>query len=368
MVDVIRPDRLRLAEGSLEPGIFVYEPISDILSDKVGILQHCTEKKMAFWKKGEEGFVSLEVNSNTLCGGDVLASDGRGNLRVLLSKIANQNTLLLTDECENRCTFCSQPPKPSGHYFQDALLALQSYEGEGVIGLTGGEPTLFWDDFINFVKSITELKRFNFHLLSHGRNFADAEKVNVLNESDFTKKTLFGVPFHGPNDLFHDQVTGSIGSFDQTMRGVQNLAFTGAALELRIILTQQIAPVLVDTVEMLWSHFRWVRPTIAIMQLEPVGWANKHYESLYVDPLKIQPAWDQLCDLIGRTSCRVALYNFPRCQLPQSLRKQAHQSISDWKNYYADECFRCIEKPNCCGFFSSSTGRAAPLVSPISGI
>lgn len=368
MVDVIRPDRLKLAEGSLEPGIFVYEPISDNLSDKVGILRHCTAEKLAFRKKGQEGFVSLEVNSNMLSEGDVLASDGRGNLRVLLSKKANQNTLLLTDECNNRCTFCSQPPKSSGHYFKDATLALQSYEGEGVIGLTGGEPTLFWGDFITFVKSTSELKRFHFHLLSHGRNFGDIEKVNALNEYDFAKKTLFGIPFHGPSDVFHDQVTGSIGSFDQTMRGVQNLAFIGAALELRIILTQQITPVLIDTVEMLWSHFRWARPTIAIMQLEPVGWANKHYEFLYVDPHKMQAVWDQLSDLIGRTSCRVALYNFPTCQLPESLRNQAHQSISDWKNYFPDECSMCIEKTNCCGFFSSSTGRAAPLARPISGI
>ena len=365
MARVVRPDRLQISGDILEQGLFVFEPKSVSLNNEVGVIrQHETGYSVNKDNSREVWFQSDDFAA-VLNKGDVLSSDGRGNIRVLLSKSANQNTLLLTDECNNRCTFCSQPPKKSGHYFETAKQALNCYEGSGVIGLTGGEPTLFWDDFLSFIQEVSLSDIFEFHLLSHGRTFEEAARVQSLVECGFVAKTLFGIPVHGPNQSTHDQVTGQKGSFDQTLHGIQNLAFVGAALEIRIILTQQIVPVLLNTIEMLWSHFRWVKPTIALMQLEPVGWGNKNYESLYVDPTQLTVSFDELENFMLRTGCRLALYNFPLCHVPRNLRPIAHQSISDWKNYFADECQSCLIQSKCAGFFKSANGRKRPSIIPI---
>jgi hypothetical protein len=43
--------------------------------------------------------------------------------------------------------------------------------------------------------------------------------------------------------------------------------------------------------------------------------------------------------------------------LPASLHDVARQAISDWKNAYVGECEHCSQKPDCGGFFVSSTAR-----------
>ena len=46
--------------------------------------------------------------------------------------------------------------------------------------------------------------------------------------------------------------------------------------------------------------------------------------------------------------------NYPLCLIDSSLRKDAIKSISDWKNYYPDECQDCTKKELCGGYFSSA--------------
>src|SRR5689334_16567123 len=44
-----------------------------------------------------------------------------GFVRILLSRSANSNSLLVTERCDNRCLFCSQPPKEQD---DDVLLGM----------------------------------------------------------------------------------------------------------------------------------------------------------------------------------------------------------------------------------------------------
>ena len=365
MANVVRRDRIKLEGQVLERGIYVFEPSNESTPQGVGVIRRSDDGFSTTDSGGLVVHFDQRAIEEFISKGDVIFSDGKGNLRVALSSWANQNTLLLTDECDNRCSFCSQPPKPSGHYFENAILAIKAYEGSGVIGLTGGEPTLFWDEFLGFAERLAKQDQFSYHLLSHGRNFAEPKKVQALVDNGFAEKTLFGIPVHGPDADSHDRVTGQIDSFSQTVEGIQNLAYVGAALEIRIIVTQQILPHLVETVEMLWSLFRWAKPVIAVMQLEPVGWANKYYESLFVESGRLAVTFSALQELRYRTGCQLAFYNFPLCHIPETLRDATHQSISDWKNQFYDGCGRCVMKKDCSGFFASAKDSRRPSIYPV---
>ena len=64
---------------------------------------------------------------------------------------ANSNTLLLTEECDQRCIMCSQPPKNKRYdnfnlYKQATLLMPQN----STLGISGGEPTLLKKTIVQF--------------------------------------------------------------------------------------------------------------------------------------------------------------------------------------------------------------------------
>ena len=84
--------------------------------------------------------------------GDIVRLDRRA-ARVVLSEHSRHNTLLVTEECDNLCLFCSQPPRPSGSYFREAQRALANFRGEGTVGLSGGEPTMFWQELLRLLSN-----------------------------------------------------------------------------------------------------------------------------------------------------------------------------------------------------------------------
>ncbi len=77
--------------------------------------------------------------------GDIASVSANGMLRVVLSRNANHNTVLVTERCNNLCSFCSQPPREGNDdwLLGQAMLALADFSFDGVIGVSGGEPLLY---------------------------------------------------------------------------------------------------------------------------------------------------------------------------------------------------------------------------------
>ncbi|TFU21633.1 His-Xaa-Ser system radical SAM maturase HxsC, partial [Proteus mirabilis] len=96
---------------------------------------------------------------------------------------------------------------------------------------------------------------------------------------------------------------------------------------------------------------------ISIMNLEPVGWAKKNWDNLYISPDKYIENLNLAINMADISQLPIALFNYPLCHLPNSLWKYTIQSISDWKNYYPNECDQCKMKSHCGGYFSSSYGK-----------
>ncbi|ARN76294.1 His-Xaa-Ser system radical SAM maturase HxsC [Oceanicoccus sagamiensis] len=291
--------------------------------------------------------------------GDILEVNYKSsNIRVILSSAARQHTLLVTEDCNNKCIFCSQPPKPTGQFYDQVLLALSAFDQQGIFGITGGEPTYFWDDFVLFLKN-TFLSNpdKDYHILSHGRVFSDEKKVKEIQGIGASKKVVFGIPLHGDSPELHDKITGVPGSFEETVKGLLNLAFSGFELEIRLVVNRynyEKIPLIVDLIR---AKFRAVNPVIALMQLEPAGWAKNRYDDLFVPADKQKEQLDAVISSCELHKTSLALFNYPLCHLPPIAHKYANKSISDWKNYFPSLCNSCSIKDDCCGFFYSAQGR-----------
>lgn len=108
--------------------------------------------------------------------GDIGIINNGNMIRVILSRRANHNTVLVTERCNNLCLFCSQPPKKSNDdwLLTQSALAIASFGLDGVVGVSGGEPLLYGDDFLHFIDFIIENSPDTaLHVLTNGRKFAD---------------------------------------------------------------------------------------------------------------------------------------------------------------------------------------------------
>lgn len=292
--------------------------------------------------------------------GDVVYVDAkRGILRGILSARANANTLLVTEQCENRCTFCSQPPNflPDTHLYHKALLSLLNFNTEQTVGISGGEPTTNRHGFTTLLRQLDFFQnRTPLHILSHGRNFADQTYCEEIASLTNNRRVLWGIPLYGHTSKLHDILVGADGAFIQTLQGLLNLSAWPQPIELRIVVTAQNYKYVEHIVRFASNSFSNIA-AFSIMNLEPIGWARNNWDHLFVSAHCQKESLGRAISAAGSHGIPVSLFNYPLCLLDESIRAYAAKSISDWKNYYPEQCEDCKLKPDCCGFFTSAKGR-----------
>lgn len=363
MAELVRQDIATISGGQLDYPVYVLgrEPIGE-----AEFVSGLIELESGYIQCSKSGQIVQSADISQIAErGDIFFSNRNGTtLRTALSKRTHQNTLLVTEQCDNNCTFCSQPPRNLPDYYDLADAALNEFDGSGVIGISGGEPTLHWEKFISLLTSEAS-RKFSFHVLTHGRNLSSQIRVRELQKRGIINSVLFGIPLHGANSNSHDAVTDVIGSWEETIEGLINLRHVNAALEIRIIITEQILGELDATIALIHSILGTSGYKLALMRLEPTGWAKSHLnllrpsierESLIID------------EAIRSTLVRgqdISIYNYPLCLISASNRSYACKSISDWKNVYPDKCSKCALKPNCSGLFKSERMNVIDQLRPV---
>jgi hypothetical protein len=104
------------------------------------------------------------------------------------------------------------------------------------------------------------------------------------------------------------------------------------------------------------------------MQMELMGYAKDNLSDLWIDPLDYSTELERAVLKLHHRDIRVSIYNTQLCILPDNIRRFAVRSISDWKNIYIDECEDCLFKPDCAGFFASSTEMHSRGIMAIKGL
>lgn len=299
--------------------------------------------------------------------GDIVLLEPSGVGTVLFEIGSNDNAILLTEKCNSRCIMCPQPPQHS-EFEEDCLSDALQVIGlmdptTKILGITGGEPTLFWESFEKVVSACIErAPAIYLQLLTNGRILRSYEKAEKL--ATVCGQNLYvGVPLYGDFDSLHDRHSGVKGAFWETVEGLFNLQQVGIPTELRIVMTRLNYDRLPEWAEFVYRTFPFLS-RIAFMELEPVGYASRNLKTLWIEPEEYVPFLEKAVRILHRRDMEVSIFNCQLCNLPESLWRFSCKSISGWKTSYLPECTKCGMNFKCGGFFASSKVLKAGNISP----
>ena len=300
--------------------------------------------------------------------GDIIhvPADGR-RVTVLWKNSARHNGLLLTEQCDNYCLMCSQPPKDrdDSWLFDRARKVISLLPaGAQALSLTGGEPTLHADALIGLLEHCKRAAPgLSIHLLSNGRRFADpgfARRYAAVGLADI----MVGIPVYAPEPGLHDFIVQAAGAFDETIHGILNLASLGQAVEIRVVVQRHTVPVLASLATFIARNLPFVAQ-VALMGLEMTGLARPNSALVWADPADYQRELAEAVGILTTAGISTRIYNHQLCVLDRRLWPYAVRSISDWKNDYLDICRSCSVRDACGGVFTTSGNRLSQHLHPV---
>ena len=267
----------------------------------------------------------------------------------------DDNVFFLTESCPHKCIMCPQPPSKHDKALESKnmqILKLIPKHYSKSICLTGGEPTILKDYYLNLLAKIRQKFKHNVLItLTGGTQFSN---LNFLNKFVALKSdSIVAISFPSDIDTMSDFIVGKNGSFYQTHNGIYNLAKANEKIELRIVVSKLNYKRLPFMADYIYKNYPFVYH-IAIMGLEFIGYAESNYNQIYINPKEYDEFLQECVKKLARYDMNVSIYNIPLCLLDKSIRKYAVKSISKWKNAYHKICSQCDEKEFCCGVFTTS--------------
>ncbi|SHK60653.1 His-Xaa-Ser system radical SAM maturase HxsC [Shimia gijangensis] len=289
-------------------------------------------------------------NVHDFDGDVILAVPGRKSVHRLVRSQSKHNTFLVTEQCDQKCVMCSQPPKKHHQDLFDCFLdAVRLAPIGATIGISGGEPMLHKDRLFHFLIKSQKLRPdVRFHILTNGQHFTSGDQ-RTLSLLDL-RSILWGIPIYSADAEIHDRIVAKTGAHEVLLQNLAFLGSVGGLIELRTVLLRSN----VQGLASLADHITTFQPFAhywAIMQLENIGygrmnWAGEFYDnSVAFDPIA------KSIDLATARGIPPSLFNFPLCTVPDDYRPNCFASISDWKQKFIHECRGCALRSTCGGFF-----------------
>lgn len=291
-----------------------------------------------------------------LCEGDIVGIHSDGVVNTLYRINSFHNFLLFTERCNSNCLMCSQPPRDKDD--TNYLFSLHSQTIPLIpkdcpeLGITGGEPTLLGDRYFTLLELLKEeLPNTEIHCLTNGRSFAWPNIANRLGDMEYSRMML-GIPIYSDYSAQHDYIVQAKDAFNQTVKGLYNLAKRNVRIELRIVLHQQTIPRLLKLAKFIYRNLPFAEH-VTFMGLEHQGYTPFNINKLWIDPLDYNNELFESVTYLADMGMNVSIYNAQLCITPRNVWQYTRKSISDWKNIYHDECTKCSVRDNCGGFFAS---------------
>ena len=342
LVSVLARDRGFVVVDELPTSEFkaIFLPFASKLAPNVGCPVYRLPKELEYL--GEDDVVALK--------------SGDSHIRVLYRKSSNQNSILLTERCNHYCLMCSQPPKN----IDDSYLMAETKDLVKLIpqdtleiGFTGGEPTLYGDEFISLMQLCKNyLPNTAVHILSNGRAFKDIEfarKYAAICHPDM----MLGIPLYSDDPVSHNHIVQAENAFDETLRGILNLKSLNQAVEIRVVMHKLNIDRLRNLCEFITRNLLFV-DQVALMGLEIIGFTRANLDSLWIDPYEYRDQLSEAVGILNSYGIKVSVYNSQLCLVNKDVEPFYRRSISDWKNEYAPECEGCTRISECGGFFTSA--------------
>lgn len=259
------------------------------------------------------------------------------------------NTILITERCDQYCQMCSQPPKSKDYLHWELYeKAIELFPINAVVGISGGEPTLYKNELFNFITKIQVSRPdIEFHVLTNAQHF-DLEDVNNL--SRLKENIVWGIPIYAASAETHDKIVGKVGAYERLFESFSCLLESEARVELRTVVLKDNTSQMPKLAKYIGRYFQWVEAW-SIMQLERIGFAKIDWELKFEDTSLFFDLIEDALMISKACGINVQLFNFPTCTVPKGYQKLCVDSISDWKKRYLVACDSCSAKTTCCGFF-----------------
>ncbi len=300
---------------------------------------------------------------------DIVSLSPDGEINVLWEAESEENIFLLTRQCNCKCVMCPQPPlkDPKGQFeFNIKILNLLDSEKTDNICISGGEPTILGDRFIDFLKICNrKFPESNIFVLTNGTQFSNfnfSKKVAAIG----LKKLMVCVALYADTDRLHDEITRLKGSFYKTVRGLHNLAKFHFNIEIRYVINKLNYQRLYSFANFIYRNFPFV-VHVAFMGLELTGFAEKNFDKVWIDPIEYGENLRSAVLELNRRDIHTSVYNVPLCLIPKEIWHFSRKSISAWKNNYLPICEKCEVQQMCCGIFSTSVFQS-PNIKPVNQI
>jgi len=305
------------------------------------------------------GRVTIEAPRHTdvIRPGDVIRlREDSGQISVLYRRGSTSNTLFVTEQCNSLCVMCSQPPRNEDDSWRIAELietVTLVDKDEVQLGISGGEPTLLGARLAALLKHTrTVLPDTQLHILTNGRRFKDHQLAHDLIEAG-SRNAVWAVPLDADVASVHDEIVAAEGAFTETLDGLYQLALHGARVEIRVVLHAMSISRLPQLVSYIYRRLPFIEH-LALMGLEPMGFAKLNRDRLWVDPVDYMPILASAVHHADARGLAVSIYNLPLCILPRELWRFARRSISEWKNVSDPICSSCSMQDSCAGFLRSA--------------
>ncbi len=311
--------------------------------------------------------VSEKIYSN-ISENDIIKIEPNGKFEILFSTNSNDNSLFITENCNSRCIFCPQPPKNTNDlkhfsYINNAIVD-NLHDSTEYIGITGGEPLLGAQYLFDLLERINlRLPKTEVQVLTNGKLLADDKYFSTISTL-INENYIFAIPLYSDYENDHDKIVGANKSFRKTLKGLYNLASIGARIEIRIVLNAITLPRLKRLAEFIFKNLTFVEH-VAFMGLEITGMAKKNFNYIWNNDIDYKSILKDSIIYLSNWGIQCSIYNIPLCCLPEEIREFSAKSISDWKQYYKNDCSDCSLKSDCGGLFSTS-GRNIYLTKSLS--
>ena len=344
--------------------------ILKVLTPEEALLDEYDRQKVLIWEAelpGSAGSINCSSQRGILINrirdvrvlqpGDVIRLRENSSLiSVLYRRGSKANTLFATEQCNSRCLMCSQPPRKEDDSWRIGELE-QTIElidrSEIQLGISGGEPTLLGANLGRLIDLAGHsLPDTTVHVLTNGRLFRNRLFASEI-AGKHLERVVWAVPLYADISSIHDEVVDAPGSFLETLDGLYELGRLGARVELRVVLHKMTVGRLPQLASFIYRRLPFVEH-VALMGLEPMGFAKRNRDRLWIDPVDYIPALESALFHLVNRGLTTSIYNLPLCVLPRHLWVFAEQSISDWKNLYPEQCHGCAVLDRCAGFFASA--------------
>jgi len=268
--------------------------------------------------------------------------------------------ICIWDKCNNRCWMCTNPDLPwktedgkigEGYGYNLLIERINRLKGkiqpnEPII-LTGGEPTLHprFLDIFWFIRK--DFPNHELRLLTNGRRFYYRDFASEVMSAD---NLNLAISLCGPNEKIHDNITGVKGSFNQAVKGIENiLRFKreGQAVEIRTVLSKLSYKYIDQTLSFINLKFPSI-DKIIIIYLEVEGQAKKNIDKVMVPYSKIKPYLDKVYPFFFIFK-KLCLYHFPLCTLKPEFWPFVWRTLPEKEVTFIESCNRCNYKKYCLG-------------------